>query len=401
MSTTPTAVRQPLPERTLHAVDESSAISICCHENEVPSFVSAELARLYGSLYSSLAHLRTSGKLSNASTFVVRNAGEIVTVLLFRCSKGRVEVLNEVIRIEDHDIRRFASYVFTKFNTAQVISFRAIQSDFDGLPFFYQRFNYLEDYVANLPAGADDFTAMLGKKTRNNMRRCLKRIKEDFSSFSYRVHSGDAVDEQLVRDIFRLRSTRVAARNTKPAVDDTEIRTLLNLVRECGLVGVATIDGRVCAGAITCRTGPNYFLRILAHDPMYNKYSLGRLCCYLTISDCIVRGAREFHFLWGRSDYKTSFLGVRRDLDYLAIYRSRTQFFLNGGLALKAWCRWSKRQAMLWLLDPERQDTMTSRLAAWILGCAKSLMNLKIKFYGITYPLIFFETTDWVVDFVL
>ncbi len=336
------------------------------------------MEHLYGNLYSSLAQLRVSGVLNNASTYVVYCGDDITTVFLFRRIKDRVEVLNEAIRIEEEEIIRFVKYVFASFVSVRIISFRAIQTDLRRMPFTYQRFNYLEDIVAELPQSVEHYTASLGKKTRSNMRRYLKMIKQDFPSFTFSAVENEAADDALIHRIIALSKARMSARNKASPINEEEIDRLINLVKECGLVGIITIDGCVCAGAIICRVGDNCFLRILAHDSAYNKYSLGRLCCYLTISECIVRGAKEFHFLWGRCDYKYLFLGVQRDLDYLAVYRSRIQLLLNADLALKAWVRSSVRQVKLWLHRLQQQDTQKPHFASKVLRYAQSLKRLKI-----------------------
>src|SRR5207245_3753907 len=130
-----------------------------------------------------------------------------------------------------------------------------------------------------------------------------------------------------------------------------------------GLVGVATVDGRVCAGVICSRSAANYFMHVIAHDPTYDEYRLGKLCCYLTICECINRGGKEFHFLWGRYEYKYRLLGVQRDLDHLTVYRSRAQFLLNGNLVLKNAYKGYGRQAKRWLLDPKRADSLIGKIA--------------------------------------
>lgn len=96
-----------------------------------------------------------------------------------------------------------------------------------------------------------------------------------------------------------------------------------------------TIDGQVCAGTINYRVADNYFLQVVAHAPAYDDYGLGTLCCYLTICECIARRGDEYHFLWGRYEYKYRLLGVERDLSHLLIYRSRLHMALNGRTTLR------------------------------------------------------------------
>lgn len=356
----------------------SGTLTISLYENEIPEFVGDELDRLYGNLYSSLAEFRIGAKLRNASTYVVRNGGNAVTVFLFRLEKGRVEVVNEVIRIEQDEINRFANYVFERFKSAQVIIFRAISTDISSLSFRYLRFNYLEDTVADLPDSPDVYAASLGKSTRHNMRRYQKLLMQDFPSFSFRIAEKEEILEQDVLDIIQLSRARMSLKKKAFAINDIETARILNLVRHGGLVGIATINGRVCGGAISYCAGANSFLLMLAHDPEYDGYSLGKLSCFLTICESIrLKHAREFHFLWGRYEYKANFLGTVRDLEYVAIYRSAVQILFNADIALKAGFRSRKRLAALWLHGMGRKDTVMSRLTVKVVNLFLRLRELK------------------------
>lgn len=358
-----------LPARLSEKLHESDAITIMCYQNEVPSFVEAELERLYGNLYSSIPQLRVSGKLNEANTYVVRRGREFIAIFLFRIDGRRVEVLNQVIRIEGEEVSRFATYVFSAFGSVDAVSFRGVQADLGATPFTYQKFECLEDIVVPLPATVEEYTARLGRSTRKNLRYYLKTLTHEFPTFSFSVFEKEAVEPRHILEIIELNRARMSDKSKVSAIDERETARLIYLTRERGLVGVATIDGRICAGAITFRVGQNYFLSVLAHDPAYNSHRLGNQCCYLTICECIRRSGKEFHFLWGQYDYKYLFLGVQRDLHHLALYRSRLHMLLNADLALRVAFMGYVRQAKIWL----HQDTHISRFASKVLNSVRSL----------------------------
>jgi hypothetical protein len=356
-------------------------LTISCYQNQVPLFVGPALDRLYGNLYSSLEQLKISGKLRNASTYVVSKGEEMLTVLLFRVENGRVEVLNEVIRVDESDINRFTRYIFERFPAVKLVSFRAIQTEVSELPFMHQRFNYLEDFVIDLPKDEAGYGVELGKKAHRNIRRYQKILNQDFDSFRFEVYEGAAADEQLVRQIVALNKARMSGKNKVSSLDEAQTARIVQMVRECGLVGAISIDGKICAGAISYRVGQNYFLGVLAHNPAYNKYGLGILCCYLTICECIARCGKEFHFLWGRYSYKHLLAGVRRDLDYLVIYRSALQYALHYDIAFKALINARKRQAMLWLHEAKHRDNFAARMAVKLLPYLRSFKQMRL-FYA-------------------
>lgn len=351
-------------------------VTISLYENEVPSFVSAELDQLYENLFSSMTQFRVYGSVKDASTYLVRKNDKTITIFLFRQQGGRVDVINEVIRVEEQDVSHFAEYIFSTFKSVTVISFHAIQTDIRRLPFPYQRVNVLENIVLTLPKTADAYLASLGKATRKTIKGNMNKLKRNFPSFGYTVYTKDELTEQQIRDIIALNKARMAGKNKTSAYDELETARITHLAKECGLIGIVTIDGRICAGAISFQIGQNYFMRVNAHDPAYDGYRLGMLCGFLIISACIDRGGRECHLLWGQHEYKFRFLGVQRDLDNLAIYRSYGHMLRNGDTVLKAICTGYARQAALWLHASKQRDSWLWRMANASLNGVRSMRRL-------------------------
>lgn len=331
--------------------------SVSCYRNEVPAFVEPELIRLYGSVFSTLEHFRVYGGLEQASTYVARDGDEIVSVLLFRIEGRAVHVLNELIRIDQQEITRFAGYIFAAFERVRVIRFNAVELEIGRLPFACQRFNCSEDIALVLPPTPEAYLGRLGKATRKNIKHHLSRLRHQFPTLRFDVRCNEKIDADRLSDIAALNRARMAEKHKTSYLDDEEAARLLHIVRSSGLVAALTIDGRVCAGAICARVGDNYFSYVNAHDPSYDAYRLGTLCCYLTICECIVRGGREFHLLWGRDPYKYLLAGAQRNLDHLDIYRSPAACLLAAGRVLQNAAKSALRQARFRLLDPRRQDS--------------------------------------------
>ena len=341
----------------------SEGFSIACYENEIPPFIENALERLYGNIFSSLEQFGIYGNTVNEKVMVVLKDVDVISALLFRQEKKKVQVLNEGMIISEEEVTRFVSAIFTALQSANVVSFHAIKPDIRTLPFPYQRFNCTEDIVLALPDTVSTYLNNLGKASRKNIKHHLSRLKRNFPSFRFDIYVKEDVSEQHVRDIIQLNRLRMAGKNKVSAIDGNEAERLIQLVKLRGLVSVAMVDGRVCAGAICFQIGKNYSSHVTAHDPAYDSYRLGTLCCYLTICACIERGGKEFHLLWGRYSYKYMLLGVQRDLDDLVIYRSYSDLLLNGGLALKILSKSCIRRTRFWLEHVLSQDNVMSRLA--------------------------------------
>jgi Acetyltransferase (GNAT) domain len=332
-------------------------LHVSWHRGDLPDSFGAELARLYGNVYASLPHMVSAGLLDDETiAYAARRGGEAVALFLFRCDGCEARVLNEGMRMNDAHLDRFAKDVFTQYPQIDVISLHAIHGAGSGLSLPHWRFNCLEDIVLTLPRTAEDYLAHMGGATRSYIKRYLNKLRRDFPGHVHEILVGNDIDEQLVHDIIALNRARMDAKGKAFGIDAAELRRILYRVRECGMISVIRIDGRVCAGTVNYETGGNYFLDVIAHDPAYNDYRLGTLVCYLTICECIRRGGGEYHFLWGEHDYKYRLLGVRRDLDHLTIYRSRARRTLHIGIALRNLRLSMKRQLQL-QIRAARQDS--------------------------------------------
>jgi len=351
---------------------EAGDISIHCYPNEVPSFVGPELESLYDNLYSSLAQFTINGTLDAASTYLARRGGRIVALFLFRQERHRVRVLNEIIHVDGEEIERFAEYLFAGRPEVSVISFHGIDTGTRKWRRPVQRFNCLEDIVLTLPGTEAEYQGRLGKTTRRNMKRYLSRMERDFPSFQYELCAGSTLDEADIRSIIDFNKARMANKRQVSNFDEREAAQIVARVKACGRVGIIRIEGCICAGAISYRVGDNYFLGVLAHDPAFDPYRPGLLCCYLTICQAIRDGGREFHFLWGRYEFKYLLLGVQRDLDALTVYRSRAHQLLHWKAVIGNLSSDYGRRFRLWLQELRHRN---GRVARMLLNPARQLQG--------------------------
>lgn len=304
--------------------------NITCYENEVPSFVEAELERLYANLFCSLKQFRTYCSNNTVfNTYVARFGQEIVTIILFTREAGRVRVMNEVIALDPQEISDFADYIFRTYKSVQIIDFHAIHTSIERMRYPFQSYDCLEDIVLDLPTTENEYQGQLGKNTRRNLKRYSERLYKDHPSFTFQTYEKEEIKDEYIHAIVRLNKARMAEKNKDSIIDDPETARIIRMVKAYGMVCVARIDNVICAGTISYRVGGNYFLSVLAHEPAYDPYWIGILSCYKTISECIARGGKEFHFLWGRYDYKFTLLAKLRELHHITIYRSRLHYLLN------------------------------------------------------------------------
>jgi hypothetical protein len=354
---------------------ESELHSISFYENEIPDFLVSELDELYENIHSSASKFHIDGRALNATTYVHRRETGITTILVFNQIGRRVEVINESIKLNEDDIQQFANAIFFRYPNVSFITFNAVQVFIEKLTYPHQCHTCLEDIVLNLPVSPTVYFNSLGKATRQYIGRYSKIAKRDFPSFQFKICPAEDLTDGLIRDVIEFSNARIASKDQISLHNEASTQRLIRLIQLHGFVGIILIDGRVCAGAICSKLGNSYFLHVLAHDPNYDNYRLGTICCYHTICDSIVGGGRKFHFLWGRFDYKFRLLGVQQDLQRVVVYRSRAQLVLNGAYALKVLLRGLGRTAKSWLLEPGRRDWRISRIAVKVDESVRRLVG--------------------------
>lgn len=354
----------------------SSGRKISYYVDEIPPFVEAELDRLYQAIFSSLPKLKIFGAPNPVSTYAVTRQDAIVTLLLFQCSDRNVSVLNEFIVLDQAEINEFADFIFFKFPTVQTVSFSAIKSDFKKLNYPSQKFHNAEDIVANLPDTFKEYQSNLGKNLRSAINSYERKIKREYPSFEFQIVETGEVQEHQLWKIYNLHNARLDWKGKTSNLTAGEMAKINELVKARGLLGFATIDGEICGGLICWRAGNNFFMRIIAHNPDYDKFRLGKLCCAFTIRECIARGGKQFHFGWGRLEYKYRFLGKEIEFDRIEVYRSSMHLLRNSRMAAAVGLKGLISETRLWLLNAEQKKTRKERIAVGFVKLIRSIKRL-------------------------
>lgn len=304
-------------------------VQIECHEAGMPDFVPREMDRLYGHLYCSPRYFEAANAMNGASFYTAKEGGNYIAILPYTRTGDAVTVVSEYLPLDEAEIERFAAHMFGRDPSLRRIMFPKLQTRIKALSLPWHAMVSGEDMVVQLPRTVKDYEAAVGKNMRRNIKRYTSALTKAFPSYRYNLYLEQDISEQDLRDIIALSCMRMKSKNIVPRFNETEIRWIVNFAKTCGIVGVARIDGKVCAGAIGFKIGNNYFMHVIAHHPQYNEFSLGILCYYHTICEGIARGGNRFHLLQGRYGYKYRLLAERHDLIHLDVYRNRASLLAN------------------------------------------------------------------------
>jgi hypothetical protein len=362
--------------------EKNISAKISIYENEIPEFVEVKLEQLYGNIYSTLARFHIYGAVTNASTYVARKGEVITAIFIFSEERGEIKIINQQVEIDAADIVMFAETIFSKYRSAKIISFYAINTNIPRLHFPFQKFNTLKENIIFLPATLEEYMASLSTSFRYQLRDREKKLRRKFPSFRYESFSKSEVSEQLVREIVNLTCMRMAVKKKAPYINEADIGLIVQLTRVYGSVYIATIDGQICAGTIWYRVGRRNHMHIIAHDPAYDKYMLGNQIAFSAVRDCIACGGRECWLMSGGEAYKSRFLAIPMHLDSLVIFRSRAQFMLNLPRVSATAVGILLRQVKKKLVQSAQGDRFLAHLAVKGLTLARSIKHFFLATAG-------------------
>jgi hypothetical protein len=338
------------------------------YEGGMPAFLEHELGRLYRSIFSSLPQFRIRGGADNASVYVARSEERILSALIYRIEGSTAVVANQCFTLGDAEAARFANYMFKRFPQLDTICFKAVESRLHSpsYPMLLSRFS--EDFVLELPATVEDYHAHLGKSTRSYVNRYLKKLSRNYPGFSFEVCCGEEVREADVAVVFEMNRQRMEERGMPYGFSADYPARTTQLLRETGLLCLAKVDGVICAGTVLYQVEGEYFLDVLSHKSEYNDVGMGTLCCYLSICECIRRGGKAYHFLWGRYDYKTRLGGVERTLSEVTLYRSRLSMIKRPVPVLRQTAKGRLRDMKKAIHERMQQEGVFARVAGRLLA---------------------------------
>ncbi len=307
--------------------------TISLYAADMAPLVDSALEDAYQMLQSSLPFFKVFRSLEGTHCYIDRRDGHPSTVLLFTRRKRRVDVLNEMIAIDQEELERFATCVFSHFNAVDIISFKAIKTEAKGLRFPLQQHGSKDTYVIALPETPEQYTSSIGKSTRANIRQQTNGLHRHFPTFKSLFFTKADISEEHIRAIIGFSETKINAKGVAFAYD---VERIMRLARECGFVNIFSIDGRICAGSINYRVGTSYFGEVTGYDPDFEKFGLGKLCVHQTICESIARGGKKFYLGGGVFDFKQRLLGEVLSMDEVHLYRSRFKQITHADVAARA-----------------------------------------------------------------
>ena len=173
----------------------------------------------------------------------------------------------------------------------------------------------------DLPATWDEYLAMLSGKQRHEVRRKLRRLREE-GNVDYRYFGVRQEEVAGSMDIF-LKLFALSREEKADFMTDRResfFRSLAEAMADIGLLrfGILELDKLPAAMIMGFDYNDSVYLYNSGYDPGYSSLTAGLLSKVLCIKDSIEKGIKKFDFLKGAETYKYQ-LGGRE----IPLYRCR------------------------------------------------------------------------------
>ena len=158
-----------------------------------------------------------------------------------------------------------------------------------------------------LPGTWDDYLASLSKKQRHEVRRKLRRLERETSSYRYRDIDQEEAVEEFIPSFLALFGRNPEKANFLTAQREQFFKRLITLTARKNLArfGLLEIDGEVAAAVLYFDYRGRVYLYNSGYVPEYGHLSAGLLSKVQCLKYSIERGSTVFDFLKGQEVYKS------------------------------------------------------------------------------------------------
>lgn len=240
----------------------------------------------------------------------VKNGSDVASV-------ASVDLLMSMAEWEELDLRHFVTGsktpAFIK-ERASALGLEATVERIDGSPFL------------PLVGSFDNYLASLNTNWRQDSSRQQRRLQKDMGAVELEVRQQVTLNDlENVREVAQRRRDAGDERRC-PLLEPLRMAFIQSLCKPLNDRGwwqlaLLKVGGTIAAYHLGFQMKGTFFCWSVAHDPVYSKYSPGKILMRLHIEHCFLTGMQEFDFMAGEEGYKSHWTDCRRDNEALRIKR--------------------------------------------------------------------------------
>jgi Acetyltransferase (GNAT) domain len=175
---------------------------------------------------------------------------------------------------------------------------------------------YLKEYITilKLPECKNEYLRLLGRKKRKQLSQNLEKLNAYFNNeiefrydFDKEINDEDVLQLQYLN---RMRRVQRGKGMDPLSVIQQRQKYLSPLIRSFGLLVTIRHKGEIIGGNLSFIYENKAYMVITGHNSRFDDLRVGNVGIWKTMDYLIDNGIAECNFLWGRSPFKTRFLGV-------------------------------------------------------------------------------------------
>jgi len=234
------------------------------------------------------------------------------------CDKGdHALFVGRLDRLTLSDIEVVCSALFRSTDAAFAI-FEDIRltETADDLTYPHQRLHYQANWRLPIMPGGK----YVSSKRARNLRWCRRKLEERLGATELTYRFGKCRPGEVAA-IAAFNRAKVSSAGGKHALTDDKLKMHERICKEIGYISCLYAGDELIAGNIVCIAGKRAFGTLTGYDRRFEKYSPGLQVILAAVSELEGMGCEEINFLWGDSNWKSSFHSNREDLTTLVVRR--------------------------------------------------------------------------------
>lgn len=294
--------------------------------NGLPQEYESFLIEKYDSFITTCKYVQIYYPTHDINYMLVYDNSDLIELLLFGIERNTAICFNSLGDIDQDIVQEFTVNIFEKFPSVKKIQIVASYRSYD----LKRSFLYFksDDQILNLPLTLEDYYQELGTKTRKHLKQRKDRLVKEFVSVNFVIKQGPEIEKYVIDKILQMSTERMKNKGRRTERCDITMDNMYRFSQSYGCVAYIEIGGEIIAGCIATVLNKAVYAHVLAHNEIYCKYNPGDACIFYLIQTSIEKKMSDFHFLWGKAEYKRRLLAKPHDLYSYWVYRTYSLDFV-------------------------------------------------------------------------
>jgi len=286
----------------------------------LPTEYESFLIEKYHSFLTTCRYIQVYYPAHDINYILVKTDNELSDLIVFGIFGHTAYCFNSLVSMDQKLIENFTKLIFDQFSKLKKIKIDASYTEYQlkkSILIFKS-----DNQILKLPDTVDQYLTDLGQKKRKNAKARQRKLAADFKSIVFTVKFGKEIDGNVVDKIVQFNRCRMKSKGKISGINDEYENSIYKYCKHYGCVSTLELDGEMVAGSIGTLINKDIYMQVISFDENYQSYNVGEVCTNNMINYAIENKWTNFHFLWGRTEFKRRMMADSHDLYSYYVYRN-------------------------------------------------------------------------------